>query len=454
MGTYADQAKHDTETSRTNGAPDARHLLNAAAQLLDNRVHATAQRKLSDIASRSPQARQLSAFKSMADNRPESERITQLQAVAHASSPARQSINGTGLPDTLKHGIESLSGMSMSDVKVHYNSDKPAQLQAFAYAQGTDIHVGPGQERHLPHEAWHVVQQRQGRVRATIQAKGVGINDDTDLEREADVMGARALTLGDSGSDEPLVQRASSGSSGRHAPVQRLAYYHGGGKAFVNSAIAGAHTSKASEGELGSTGMYYWKDDENAALVSAVIYNPSTDWAVMKIDIDPEVLKTHSGATRTLKFPSADVAPITLDGGKVQTVYGVHYRFIQNNLGTKLGEASKDESIEGDLAPKYAAMTGRQFLDSFDVVQAPTKANNYGYTTLRQVRANDRGLTNIIYGTATDGSRNTFSKTWEGKIADAGQQATIANMGLDKKQEVPAVLRGMNGQKGTVITET
>ncbi|WP_083253943.1 DUF4157 domain-containing protein [Pandoraea sp. ISTKB] len=454
MGTYENKAKRDAKTSRTIDASESQRSRNDAPQWLDNRAQAATQQKLSDIATRSPQVRQLNAFQSLADNSPKSRRIAQLQAVAQSPSPASQSINGTGLPDTLKHGIESLSGMSMSDVKVHYNSEKPAQLQAFAYAQGADIHVGPGQERHLPHEAWHVVQQRQGRVRATMQAKGVGINDDSDLEREADVMGARALAHGDSGPDEPLAQRVSSGGSGSHAPVQRVAYYHGGGKTFVNSAIASAHTSKASEGELGSTGMYYWKDDENAALVSAVIYNPLTDWAVMKIDIDPEMMKSHSDTTRFLNFPSTDVAPKAVNGGKTTTVYGVHYRFVQNNLGTKLGEAPKDDSIEGELAPEYASMTGRQFLDSFDVVQAPTKANNYGYASLRQVRTNDRGLTNIIYGTATNGNRNTFSKTWEGKIADAGQQTTVANMGLDKKDDVPGVLRGMNGQKGTVITET
>ncbi|MFX8938042.1 DUF4157 domain-containing protein, partial [Acinetobacter baumannii] len=53
--------------------------------------------------------------------------------------------NRTGLPDQLKNGVEQLSGFSMNDVKVHYNSSKPAQMQALAYAQGTDIHVGPGQ---------------------------------------------------------------------------------------------------------------------------------------------------------------------------------------------------------------------------------------------------------------------------------------------------------------------
>lgn len=102
--------------------------------------------------------------------------------------------NNTGLPDNLKSGIESLSGLSMDSVRVHYNSSQPAQLNALAYAQGTDIHVAPGQEQHLPHEAWHVVQQAQGRVQPTMQMKeGIPINDDQRLEHEADVMGAKAL---------------------------------------------------------------------------------------------------------------------------------------------------------------------------------------------------------------------------------------------------------------------
>lgn len=61
------------------------------------------------------------------------------------------------------------SGHSMDNVKVHYNSSEPASLQAHAYAQGTDIHLASGQERHLPHEAWHIVQQAQGRVKPTTQ---------------------------------------------------------------------------------------------------------------------------------------------------------------------------------------------------------------------------------------------------------------------------------------------
>ena len=105
--------------------------------------------------------------------------------------------NNTGLPDNLKSGVESLSGMSLDHVKVHYNSAKPAQLNALAYAQGSDIHVAPRQEQHLPHETWHVVQQAQGRVKPTVQMKnGIPVNDDQGLEREADIMGAKALASG------------------------------------------------------------------------------------------------------------------------------------------------------------------------------------------------------------------------------------------------------------------
>ncbi|WEK01773.1 MAG: DUF4157 domain-containing protein [Candidatus Sphingomonas phytovorans] len=112
--------------------------------------------------------------------------------IQRAEKPA----NRTGLPDTLKAGVESLSGVSLDNVNVHYNSDKPAQLNAHAYAQGTDIHVAPGQERHLPHEAWHVVQQAQGRVQPTMQMKGdVPVNDDEGLEQEADTMGNKAASM-------------------------------------------------------------------------------------------------------------------------------------------------------------------------------------------------------------------------------------------------------------------
>lgn len=126
------------------------------------------------------------------------------EAAAAPAAPVRepgpqpvQGANRTGLPDRLKAGMEALSGLSMDDVRVHRNSAGPGRIGAAAYAQGDSIHLAPGEERHLPHEAWHVVQQRQGRVRPTRRLPGgVPVNDHRSLEQEADLMGRRALTAG------------------------------------------------------------------------------------------------------------------------------------------------------------------------------------------------------------------------------------------------------------------
>ena len=134
-------------------------------QMMQHAPHAVAQRKLMALIHNSPR------------------QIVQRQE------------NNTGMPDQLKNGIETLSGMEMSDVRVHRNSARPAQLNALAYAQGSEIHLAPGQEQHLPHEAWHVAQQKQGRVKPTLQLAEAQINDDAGLEQEADLMGARALQL-------------------------------------------------------------------------------------------------------------------------------------------------------------------------------------------------------------------------------------------------------------------
>ena len=155
-------------------------------KFVDQRPGAVAQRKLQEIANNSPRLNQVAQLQSMMDNRSNKEQ-----------QPIQRQENNTGLPDNLKSGMEKLSGHSLDDVRVHRNSDKPAQLQAHAYAQGTDIHLGPGQEKHLPHELGHVVQQKEGRVKPTIQMKGkVNVNDDNGLEREADIMGAKAAYLG------------------------------------------------------------------------------------------------------------------------------------------------------------------------------------------------------------------------------------------------------------------
>lgn len=189
----------------------------------DGAVASTVQR-FQQLADDSPRSKQLKSWSDMAAVSPP---VAALQGYQHLANGSRRAVqlmqkpNDTGLPGQLKAGIESLSGISMDHVKVHYQSAKPAQLQAHAYAQGSDIHIAPGQERHLPHEAWHVVQQAQGRVRPTVQAAGgAAVNDDAGLEHEADRMGARALALG--GADAGVPAALAQQGAGQTAPVAQL----------------------------------------------------------------------------------------------------------------------------------------------------------------------------------------------------------------------------------------
>jgi len=207
MNTYADKAHENKSHSIMNAVSQKKSGGSPIFQFLDNRPEVIAQRKQQKMANDSPQVKQAAQLQKMADN-----------YTAQQQPTIQKRKNNTGLPDNLKSGIEKLSGYSMDDVKVHYNSDKPAQLQAHAYAQGADIYLASGQEKHLPHEAWHVVQQKQGRVKTTMKMKGnVNINDDSDLEKEADVMGVKVLQMKTANLDHSDMQ-----TSGIKQPTSRL----------------------------------------------------------------------------------------------------------------------------------------------------------------------------------------------------------------------------------------
>jgi hypothetical protein len=222
-------------TRRTSADPQ-RAQQGATAAAADAPAALQALSRLQQLANASPQVAQLRRLQALADGDytpvaqlaggPEEEELVQGKFATAQPPPQLQQApraNNTGLPDQLKSGIESLSGLSMDHVRVHYNSSQPAQLNALAYAQGSDIHLAPGQEQHLPHEAWHVVQQAQGRVRPTMQmAGGVAVSDDAGLEREADAMGAQAGTVQrarhDGQGDREHFSAASTGI------VQRVVY--------------------------------------------------------------------------------------------------------------------------------------------------------------------------------------------------------------------------------------
>lgn len=130
------------------------------------------------------------------------------------------------IPIQLKNRMEQNTEVTLDDVRVHYNSHRPARLDALAYTQGTEVYLGPGQERYLPHELGHVVQQKLGLVRSdTLHESGVRMNTDQALERQADRIGAGRERL----SMHPL------NTSGRPA-VQRMAVYEGtdGGRPVIS----------------------------------------------------------------------------------------------------------------------------------------------------------------------------------------------------------------------------
>lgn len=106
------------------------------------------------------------------------------------------SANRTGVPSAILAGVEHMSGLDLGDVRVHYGSALPARIRAHSFAHGSEIHVSPGRERDVPHELWHVVQQRQGRVKPTMRFGGLAVNTDRRFELEADEMGGRARRIG------------------------------------------------------------------------------------------------------------------------------------------------------------------------------------------------------------------------------------------------------------------
>lgn len=207
MITYSDQKQ-----TAQNFAPAIMSAKTNAFKTNDSRPEAIQQKKIMNSIANSPvMATQMKAIQKMKGTAQKIDKeeekkvlspkfknsVNPLQAKFGTASEGNDLLqrkeNNTGLPNNLKSGVENLSGMSLDHVKVHYGSDKPAQLNALAYAQGSDIHVAPGQEQHLPHETWHVVQQMQGRVEPTMEIGGVAVNDNVGLESEADVMGAKAL---------------------------------------------------------------------------------------------------------------------------------------------------------------------------------------------------------------------------------------------------------------------
>lgn len=112
--------------------------------------------------------------------------------------PLRPKAGGLPLPSDVRTKMETAFSADFSDVRVHIGHEATS-LGAIAYTWGTNIHFAPGQynphtlqgQKLLGHELWHVLQQKQGRVRNPFGG-GVAVVQDHALEAEADRMGIKA----------------------------------------------------------------------------------------------------------------------------------------------------------------------------------------------------------------------------------------------------------------------
>lgn len=141
----------------------------------------------------------------------------------------------TGIPRRMKKGFEHSSGFSFDDVRVHYNSGKPAQLHAHAYTQGNEVYVAPGQEKHLPHELGHVVQQKNDMVKPTGEIGGLPLNDDEAMENDADMIAENAENAEELGEASVQAKFMGDGVVQRNAVDTQESYnaWAGFGSTFV-----------------------------------------------------------------------------------------------------------------------------------------------------------------------------------------------------------------------------
>jgi hypothetical protein len=228
-------------------------------------------------------------------------------------SAAKTSASGGGsvLPERLKGSLESLSGLDLSDVRVHRDSNRPDALNALAYTQGRDIHLAPGQDEHLPHEAWHAVQQRQGRVKPTMQARGVAINDDAHLEREADRMAASLNNTAAAGTRSHATRSAPSG----HV-AQRKLKISGLTDAKRKKFVAKINEGSALEYELDGSGYLQQKDkkkkatDEYSKQILAAIANGQD--VVLNLVSKDDTIFVDAFATGAVDYDDMKDIPVNL----------------------------------------------------------------------------------------------------------------------------------------------
>jgi hypothetical protein len=121
---------------------------------------------------------------------------------------------------------------------------RPAAAHVEAHA--AMLETRPAGPRPAPPKLWHVVQQKQGRVRPLMQMKGAAVDPSPHLEAEADVMSPRLLSH-DPASADVARPRASAPVVGSNAPIQRKLRI--GGKRVRSEDAANAILAEGAQAE-------------------------------------------------------------------------------------------------------------------------------------------------------------------------------------------------------------
>jgi Domain of unknown function (DUF4157)/Effector protein len=125
---------------------------------------------------------------------------------------------GQPLEAGLQRKLGQAMGADFSEVRVHADAqadqlNRSIQAKAFTTGQNVFFRQGAynpgsrGGQALIAHELTHVVQQKEGRVKPTVQINGAEVNDDPTLEAEADEARFRI----DGGKPVPIVSPLASG---------------------------------------------------------------------------------------------------------------------------------------------------------------------------------------------------------------------------------------------------
>lgn len=154
--------------------------------------------------------------------------VQQLLNPRNMNAPQERA-SATGIPGPVLTKMEQAFKTDFSTVRVHANSTYARTIGALAYTRGNDIHFAPGKynpetrqgQELLGHELAHRFQNGQERVRPTTQIKGLPVNDNPGLEKQANCLGRRAAHFTPSASEQ--VGMALHPSPVSSSPVIQLA---------------------------------------------------------------------------------------------------------------------------------------------------------------------------------------------------------------------------------------